>query len=284
MRPDVSDRQSRARGYRIRFDARNAEVLRVVSDELRSHPVASLALLSPQAKDRLRPLYQSLATALPNDPAAPQYLAMMDRSAGVPSNSAERLHALQAGARSVVQAVTDAAADNRLLPEKSGGGVTRSSGDDLTELYVRRAAAAARKLPPDVAAAAFLLGIGVALDDSTLVRNSPVVGEYWRHIEPDFARTTRVPLLGNPTMRQRHNSAQHFAVSAALAVLFGSGNAEAAGIGKEMSDARSGGSGFSFADYLADLAASTSPPRSATAASRSSACRTVFSSAIFCPI
>jgi hypothetical protein len=255
MRPDLSDRQSRARGFQIGFDARNAEVLRVVSDELRKHPVASLALLSPQAKDRLRPLYQSLAAALPNDPAAPRYLAMMDRSFRVPDNSAERLHALQTGASSVVQAVTDAAADNRLLPEKSSvSGATRSSGDELTELYVRRAATAARKLPQDVTAGAFLLGIGVALDDSTLVRSSPVIGEYWRHIEPDFARTTRVALLGSPTMRGRHDSAQHFAISAALYALFGSNRAENAGLMKELSDSRAGGSGFSFADYSADLA------------------------------
>jgi hypothetical protein len=200
-------------------------------------------------------LYGALAAALPNDPAAAHYLAMLDMRPGVPGNSPERLRSVLAGAAAVVRAVTDAASDNRLLPEKSSvGGAVRLDGDRLSELYVRRAAAAARKFPQDVAAAAFLMGIGVALDDSTLVRDFPIIGAYWRQIEPDSARLTRVALLGTPTMRGRRDSAQHFAVSAALAILLGSRNAEAAGALKEINDSRRGGSGFSFADYSADLA------------------------------
>ncbi len=255
MRPDLSDRQSRARGFQITFDARNTEVLRVVSEELRKRPLGHLAQLSPEAKERVRPVYQSLAAALPNDPAAPRYLAMLDQSLGVAGDASERVQAVLAGARSAVQAVTDAAADNRLLPEKTGvaGGAVRLRGDELAELYVRRAAAAVRQLPQNVGPAAFLLGIGVALDDSPLLPSTPIVGVYWRQIEPQWARTTRVALLGSPTMRGRHDWAQHFAVSAALAVLIGPQNAEAAGVVKEISDSR-GGSGFSFADLSADIA------------------------------
>ena len=186
----------------------------------------------------------------------------------------------------MVQAVTDAAADNRLLPEKTSaaGGAVRLRGDELTELYVRRAAAAVRQLPQNVGPAAFLLGIGVALDDSPLLPSTPIVGVYWRQIEPQSARTTRVALLGSPTMRGRHDWAQHFAVSAALAVLIGPQNAEAAGVVKEISDSR-GGSGFSFADLSADLAgiqfarAVGRRPRSAGPLGEA-----VFSCGIFCPI
>jgi hypothetical protein len=255
MRPDISDRQSRARAYQISFDTVNAAVLRVISDELRKRPVGHLAQLSPEAKEQLRPLYRSLVAALPNDPAAPHYLAMLDRSLGVPSESSTRVQAVLAGARLVVRAVSDTAADNHLLPEKSTvGGAVRFSKDELTELYVRRAAAAANRLPQNVAAPAFLLGIGVALDDSNLLPSAPIVGEYWRQIEPQSARTTRVALLGEPTMRGRRDLTLHFAASAALTILVNSTNAEAAGIGKEISDSRSGGSGFSFADLSADLA------------------------------
>jgi hypothetical protein len=182
---------------------------------------------------------------------------MLDQSLGVPSASSDRLQAVIAGARSVVRAVTDAAASNRLLPEKNtgvAGGAVRLSGDKLTEMYVRQAAAAARRLPQGVAAPALLLGIGVALDDSTLVRNTPIIGDIWQQIEPASARTTRVALLGTPTMRERHDWVQHFAVSAALTVLYGPKIAEATGIAKEMSDSRRGGSGFSFADLSADVA------------------------------
>ena len=256
MRPDLSDRQSRARGFQISFDARNAEVLRVICGEMRQHPVTQLYQLSPAAKDRIRPIYASLAAGLPKDPAAPQYLAMLDHSlGGAPRHSAEQVQAVLAGARSVVQAVTDAAADNRLFPEKTSvaGGAVRLRGDELTELYIRRAAATVKQLPPNLAVTAFLLGVGVALDDSTLLRDNAVVGKYWRQVEPDSARATRVALLGSPTMRGRHDWAQHFAVSAALTVVIGPQNAEAAGVVKEISDSR-GGSGFSFADLSADVA------------------------------
>jgi len=257
MRPDLSDRQSRARKFQISFDAQNAEAICIVVDELRKRPLVHLGQLPPDAKERLRAVYRSLAAALPKDPAAPRYLDMLDQSLGVPSASSDRLQAVIAGARSVVRAVTDAAASNRLLPEKNtgvAGGAVRLSGDKLTEMYVRQAAAAARRLPQNVAAVAFLLGIGVALDDSTLVRNTPIIGEIWQQIEPASARTTRVALLGTPTMRERHDWVQHFAVSAALTVLYGPKIAEATGIAKEMSDSRRGGSGFSFADLSADVA------------------------------
>jgi uncharacterized protein YfiM (DUF2279 family) len=51
----------------------------------------------------------------------------------------------------------------------------------------------------------------------------------------------------------RHDSAQHFAVSAALAAWAGEPAANAIGLYKEVEDAR-GGSGFSFADLAADRA------------------------------
>jgi len=51
----------------------------------------------------------------------------------------------------------------------------------------------------------------------------------------------------------RHDLVQHYLLSAALAVSAGSGLAGAAGVFKELDDSR-GGSGFSFADLLADSA------------------------------
>jgi hypothetical protein len=55
------------------------------------------------------------------------------------------------------------------------------------------------------------------------------------------------------SLRDRHDLAQHFLVSAALTVSTGSGLAGAMGIFKELDDSR-GGSGYSFADLLADRA------------------------------
>jgi hypothetical protein len=256
MRPDISDRQSRLRSFQISFDARNAEALSIISGELRKRPLGHLAQLSPEAKDRLRPIYSSLAAALPKDPAAPRYLAMLDLQLGLAAAPSTHAAAVIAGASTVVRAVTAAAADNRLLPEKPAGvakGNFRLSGDELTERYVRQAAVAARRLPKDVGPAALLVGLGVALDDSPLLPSVPILGALWQQVEPPSARRLRLAMLGTPTMRGRHDSAQHFAVSAALTALFGPQQAEAAGIIKEMSDSR-GGSGFSFADLSADLA------------------------------
>ena len=55
------------------------------------------------------------------------------------------------------------------------------------------------------------------------------------------------------TLRGRHDSAQHFGISAALAAWAGEPVADAIGLYKEIEDARSG-SGFSFADLAADRA------------------------------
>jgi hypothetical protein len=56
-----------------------------------------------------------------------------------------------------------------------------------------------------------------------------------------------------PRVLGRHDLAQHYLVSAALTVSAGSGLAGAMGVFKELDDSR-GGSGFSFADLLADRA------------------------------
>jgi hypothetical protein len=163
---------------------------------------------------------------------------------------------LDAGVRSVLLAIRQAAAENHRLPPAGSTpapGPRRLDGDRLTEKLVRRAADAARALPPAVAAKSFLVGLGIGLDDSLLVRESPLVGPLWQKWEPDAERRARLAVLGSPTMRGRHDSAQHFAVSAALAALLPASAAEAIGVLKEVGDAH-GGSGFSFVDLQSDLA------------------------------
>jgi hypothetical protein len=67
------------------------------------------------------------------------------------------------------------------------------------------------------------------------------------------ARDWPRPRLHKVTLGGRHDLAQHFTVSAALAAAAGSPLADAIGIYKELDDAR-GGSGFSFSDLAADRA------------------------------
>ncbi len=256
MRPDVSDRKARARAFSIGFDARNTLILYLVGEELRTRSLLRLCQLPSTTKGVLSGAYRSLAASSPGDDSARRYLALLNRTPGLALASAERRREVFAAAGEVVRAVGEAARRNRHLPEKAaaaGGEPYRLEGDRLSEYYVSRAAAAAGRLPPKVAARAFLLGLGAALDDSDLLRNLPASERFELELESPSEREARLSVLGRPTMRDRRDLAQHFTVSSALTILVGPQAAEGLGILKELRDSRRGG-GFSFADYSADLA------------------------------
>jgi hypothetical protein len=152
-----------------------------------------------------------------------------------------------AATRRVVAAVVEAAQANARAARPL-------KGDALTEWYVRAAAAEAAKLPAAQGPAAFLTALGIALDDSTLVRDNLLLAAFIRQVESDDERKPRLAVLGSPTVRGRRDWCQHFAVSCMLTALGGPTAAEAAGLLKERLDMRPGGSGFSFADLSADYA------------------------------
>src|SRR5437868_6673700 len=81
-----------------------------------------------------------------------------------------------AATRKVIAAVVEAA-------KKNAAATKPLKGDALTELYVRAAAAEAARLPAKQSAPAFLAALGVALDDSTLVRGNLLVGPFCRKVE-----------------------------------------------------------------------------------------------------
>jgi hypothetical protein len=136
---------------------------------------------------------------------------------------------------------------------RSNSAQARNAGDDLTEHLVRAAAAAARRQPEEQRRIAFLAGAAIAIDTSELMRDQPLTGPFVRAVESETDREARLAVLGMPTMRWRHDLAQHFLVSAELTALVGAGLAETAGIAKELHDAQTE-SGFSFTDLCADLA------------------------------
>lgn len=159
-------------------------------------------------------------------------------------------------ARGVVAAVVRAAEQNQRLPERPADpkAARRLTGDELAEHYFRAAAAAARRLPREQAAAAFLMGLGIALDRTTELRSNPLTAGLCRKVESEAERQRRLAVLGEPTLRGRYDLALHFTLSGALAAIATPALAEAAGIAKEQRDMRPGGSGFSFADLQADVA------------------------------
>jgi len=85
-----------------------------------------------------------------------------------------------------------------------------------------------------------------------LVLASALAGGNLATIVPDAAAWPKPPRV-TLTLRGRHDSAQHYVVSAALAAWAGEPVATAIGVYKELEDARRG-SGFSFADLAADRA------------------------------
>lgn len=290
MRPMLGDRQANARSFRITFDPLNALAMCLVSEELPRSASPGLAGLSAPTRRRLRGIYQTLREALPDDPAARQYLGLLEVRRGVrdlaappklrlpplktlplrppsgltpesPSGASDLQDEFPApgvreATRVVLQAVVAAVRENHARPlgkQAAREELFRRSGDDLTESCVRAAAAAAEELPQVVRGQAFCLALAIALESSNQLRGYPALGDLIRSIEPEAARAERVAILGQPTMRQRRDLTLHFWVSAALAAVAGPAAAEAAGVAKEWRDS-DGGSGFSFCDLSADLA------------------------------
>ena len=129
----------------------------------------------------------------------------------------------------------------------------RLTGDALTEQLVRSAARAAAELPDEQRAAAFLLGLGIAMDDMNLLIRNPQTRGFCQIVESAAEREHRLDVLGSPTIRGRPDLAKHFFFSMFLTQSIGAAAADAAGLSKEMVDSTTG-SGFSFIDLAADKA------------------------------
>jgi len=80
MRVILGDRQVRAKKFQIHFDPLNALAMNLVAEEWRQHPMKTPFDLSQPTKDRLRAIYQAIDQALPDDPAAAQYLRILERT------------------------------------------------------------------------------------------------------------------------------------------------------------------------------------------------------------
>ena len=80
-------------------------------------------------------------------------------------------------ARTVLAEIVAAAKKNQQLPLRGDAGAKgpfRRTDDELMAYYFRAAAAAAQRVPAEHQAAAFLLALGIGLDDDVLMRKNPV--------------------------------------------------------------------------------------------------------------
>lgn len=249
MRPQLGDRRSNASSFRIGFDPLNTLAMNIVADELRSPAYHGFWSMPLDTKRQLGRIYSALGKGLPRDPAAQQYLGMLNMPVFVAKKEPPKPPELGTVTKAVVEAVSNAARIN----QKSFAAL---KGDSMTEYLIGQAAAEAANHPPSVASKAFLLGIGIALDDSNVLRDLPGMGDFVEKVESTQDRQVRLTYMGKITMRGRHDSMQHFVVSSALAATLGPVAAEQSGIAKEIADAN-GQSGFSFIDIMADLAGIT---------------------------
>jgi hypothetical protein len=253
MRPALGDRRSTSKSFRIGFDAPNTLVMSLIAEEMRSRNLWHPSALTPAAKSVVRGAYMALAQTIPKDPVSTSSIESLGPQQASLTDGPNSM--IIYGARHVLMAILQAARENQQLPVSSKDPRVQvwRTGDELTTYYVRRAAAAAKQLSPQFGPSAFLLGLGVALDDSNIVRDKPAIKEVWQKIERDDQRQSRLLLLGTPTILKRHNLTRHFTISAAMVVICGPQGAESSGLDRELLDSRNG-DGFSFSDLCADMA------------------------------
>ena len=82
MRPKLGDKRSRSVKFEIRFDDANAQIIRLVGDEMRLRPVRRLADLSDRTKAELLKRYDALAQANPKDPAVKRHAELVEQAGG----------------------------------------------------------------------------------------------------------------------------------------------------------------------------------------------------------
>ena len=258
MRPMLGDRQALERSFRIGFDPGNTLVMCLVASELRTGTVVSFSQLSDHAKRQLRGVYTAMAEALPEDASLEHGIKLLEGSAPARPAPIKLPASTVAAARTVVEAIREAAEENHRGPagssEEAGEG-GKLTGDELTAYYFRRAAAAAGPAPSESAPDGYLLGLAIGLDDSPLLRNDPLTGALAREVESEEERRRRIAVLGRPTMRGRYDVTRHFIIACGLTTVLGPEAAERAGRMREWMAGKQG-AGFSFVHLLAYLSGS----------------------------
>jgi hypothetical protein len=242
MRPVLGDRQAVRSGFQVRFDPVNTLIMSMVGEEIGRRRIQKSSEMSPGSKLRLRQIYQALSPTMPTDQAASNFAQRLNLPTATP---------LIMGTEQVVAQIVSSARANSALPIAVEGittGPTRRTGDALTNYYVQQAAGISRFLPDNIATSSFLLGLGIALDDSQTLRNHPKFGAFVRSVEADYERSLRLSMLGDYTMRGRADLAKQFFIAAHMAASAGAPVATTEGLSAELA------ASFSFADIAANRA------------------------------
>ena len=259
-RQELNNGLAESTKFRIGFDPLNLLAMNIWANQMRVGNVRSWEDLDPISRQRLTVIYKTLRRAMPDDKLVANHIVTLGNLDGsmtpdtvLPQMAQPEIAQISSeseAVRAVVQAITIRADELHLV---SANGPNKFQGDALTSEYIRVAANAALTVDAKHRASAFLIGLGIALDHSSLLRDNPLTGKLAKAAETDAERRLRLSVLGSPTLAGRRDSCQHFAISAALTQVVGATIARTAGFAKEAKDMTTS-SGFSFADIAADLA------------------------------
>jgi hypothetical protein len=249
MRPVLGNSQSVGTNFRIRFDPVNTLTMGLIAEELRRRKIQSVRSLSPGTRQRLNQIYKALSPTLPDDAAAAHLNRMVGTAPATSPNAATKRNPLVESTKQVVKTIEEAARANFSLPigTPSPGTRWRRGGDELLEYYVQRSAGVSQMLAPDVGVPAFLMGLGIALDNGNALRNHATYGVFVQTVESPRDRSLRGVFLGEPTIHERRDLAQQFVLAAYLTAVGGPQIAESVVLNHELAAAKKG-KGFSFVD------------------------------------
>ncbi len=221
-------------GAVLRLDPLNALALNLWAEERRREPAVAVRTLSAANRHRMARVYKALLKAAPGDTLAIAYLEYLARDpkkdAPPPDAPPIVLATRDALAARVVAAV-------RARAEANARAAAPLTGDELTEALVRAAADVALAHAGPEAAPAFLIAVGVALDDTGALLRDPRAAATVRALETDADRKARLAALGNPTLFGRRDVCRRFFVGCAAGELLPPDDAERAAVARGLADA-----------------------------------------------
>jgi hypothetical protein len=261
MRAKLGDGRAVLTSHKLRFDPLNLLAMNLWASELASGKVKTWQDLKPETQGRLARVYETLAKFDPAEKqsealaalvaaANPEAVAVAPAvpNANAPNASvpARPKNTKEEAVRRVLRGLAIRAADNAAKPEGQ-----RLKGDALTVELIKTAADVAMGEDEAMQVPAFAVGLGLGLDDSTILRGNPLTKQLATAVETEQEFKDRAAAVAGATLWGRRDLGQHFVVSCGLADLIGPDLAKQAGLAKEFNDMR-GGSGFSFCDLCVD--------------------------------
>ena len=162
----------------------NLLAMNIWADQIRTGNVRQWSDLDKISQQRLSVIYKTLRRGMPEDELVASHILTLGNLDGsikpgakLPQLSTPRMTKMSPEAyavRKVVQAITIRADELHLVPANSPN---KLSGDDLTSEYIRVAAETAATVDGNNRVTAFLVGLGIALDNSSLLRDNPLTGK-----------------------------------------------------------------------------------------------------------